>query len=824
MSKPVVLLTALCALVVLGAAATAPTAETSAAPQPEEPLDDPERCRVPPVQLLDPDRTETHLEFAPGALAFLRDPVRASRPVIPITVVGAVRTGKSFFLGMVTRCRTFFPLGHGIESKTRGARLFAMEPPTPVRAEDAAHAPLYLVIDTEGLAGGLATYDKAMLLFATLASSHMVYHLSQKINTEDVTRLYSIASLVKAFSRNQLVGALELPPVTWVVDQYVFEDRSREHPDYDLSQPDGVLRYLYSEKLCERPNPTEHRTIAEHNETVRVVRNEFRSHIAFFIHPAVDNSTQRVLLDTLPVSRMEKRYLAQIDRVRNELFATKPKHLRKLSHSSFGSSNSNNKNSNNNDSDRDRDRDGDVLTCSGFADYIEALLPVINDENFEFIGDRVVQTISQRAHAAALETYRRNMAQCVLPLDGAAWAAANATACDEAARIFAERVVPGGGAAALGYHSRAVYRALLADLLTESRLLARDNEDAAAALCRNVSAAAVARIHAAREEAGDDVIAFDRAAAAVVTGARAALRGPGTVACVAALQHEADHARRLLAVGAAPHRVLRPLCVAVAAFLVLNVVDSLGVLRAAPALAAAAKAAASLALCAAAAIVVALLGVVPALTPDAVMRVLDDPLALLRAVPPALVAVPALLVVLAAVAWAARPAPSTAWAARPRDYTRYVVRVRNCPSAAYATAVARALFDNTVPGGRCGTRKPVLVVGARRVLGLAFLPARAWFCVLVGPPSVRELPGGHRWADDDGTVVAVAQFDRCAQADDYANTVGCALVRHYGSSAGAQCTQYPEDTYPHTPLHTRSARADYYDGSMSQPSPKNIWK
>ena len=139
------LLAALCAVAALSAATAAASEPPPAAPQREEPLDDPERCRVRPVQLLDPDSTETHLVFAPGALAFLRDPVRAQRPVVPITVVGAARTGKSFFLGMVTRCRTFFPLGHGVPSKTRGARLFAMEPPAPARAAAAEHAPLYLL-------------------------------------------------------------------------------------------------------------------------------------------------------------------------------------------------------------------------------------------------------------------------------------------------------------------------------------------------------------------------------------------------------------------------------------------------------------------------------------------------------------------------------------------------------------------------------------------------------------------------------------------------------------------------------------------------------
>ena len=385
-----------------------------------------DNCAVAPVQLLESDENGYELKIAKEALVFLHDPHHAKRPVIPITVVGPAKSGKSFFLGMVTGCRKLFPLGHTLQAETQGAIMFAFEKSdiqsynhdgsdeNIVTLPNENNKPLYLFIDTEGLGLSLMIYDKAILLFSTLMSSHMVYHLSQTIEEFDILQLYSIASLVQDLKKKGLISELELPNLTWVVDKFTFKDVSSDFENINLSTKKGALKYLSEFRLKEIPNPTDNENIQQYNDVVNVVHDEFPSHSAFFIHSAVNDDNKKKELDQIQIKDMDPRYLAQIDSVRELLMETKPKHLLK-------------------------GNKDEPMTCQGFAKFIEDLVPVIKKDRRTLVGDLVVEKVFKQAHDQALTKYIAVMNNLTLPLSYTELEKEHERACNAALDLFSSQ-------------------------------------------------------------------------------------------------------------------------------------------------------------------------------------------------------------------------------------------------------------------------------------------------------------------------------------------------------------------------------------------------
>ena len=467
---------------------------------------------IPPVQLLEPDETKMYLNFTTEGLEFLRDPVRANRPVIPITVVGTAKSGKSFFLGMLTGCREFFPVGHTLKSKTVGVRMFIYEKDDTqsynhdgfndnfVTMSNDNDKPLYLLIDTEGLGLSLMLYDKAMLLFSTLASSHMVYHLSQKIEEFEILQLYSIASLVEDLKQKHLVSELDLPNLTWVVDQFTFKDVSSDFKDINLSTQEGALQYLHDYRLKEKPNPTNNKNVGKYNDIVNVVREEFSSHAAFFIHPAVNENNKRNKLDAIEEKDMDPRYLAQIDAVRDLLLQTKPKHLRK----------------------DNRDK---AMTCNDFADFIESLVPVMKNDTRALVGDLVISLIFQQACEMAISKYNERMSNLSFPLSMSTFIQADRSAQDYSINLF-KYLAPKGKFGYIGEQ-----KVLEGELMKESVKYREENYDKSNELCHNISNTVEEKIREI-EAKGIHHNELHKALEQIIQNASKEMVGPKKVECI----------------------------------------------------------------------------------------------------------------------------------------------------------------------------------------------------------------------------------------------------------------------------------------------------
>jgi len=269
----------------------------------------------------------------------------------------------------------------------------------------------------------------------------MIYHLSRKIDQKDIHQLSSIARLVQVFNKNNISSAIELPPVTWVIDQSTLED------------PEDSEKYLYDEVLREIPNPTGAEAIAKFNETVRVVRNEFRSHKAFFIRPALGDSDKWSSLSSIPREELAPNYLSQLDSVRSVLSAVHPKRFVKGT---------------------------EPMNCEEYASFLEVIMQTVNDESIDL--NHVMENVVQRALEFSKKTYEDYMQKLVLPMEQTDWDEEDRTARSEAFRVFEQSIVGDTN----NYRNTKGRKELDLFITQRSSLFQRDNKDASEELCRVV--------------------------------------------------------------------------------------------------------------------------------------------------------------------------------------------------------------------------------------------------------------------------------------------------------------------------------------------------
>jgi len=174
-----------------------------------------------------------------------------------------------------------------------------------------------------------------------------------------------------------------------------------------LDAPEDANKYLYDEILSEVPNPENVAAIKIHNETVRIVRNNFPSHHPFYITPAVKMSKDRNKLDTLPEDVLDPEYLEQMNEVRSLLMKHVPKKFLKRA---------------------------EPMTCEEYAEFLENIMPAVNDDTIDL--KHVMYSIVQRAVDLGRKVYVESMTRLSLPMAETEWNEAEAAARSEAIRIY----------------------------------------------------------------------------------------------------------------------------------------------------------------------------------------------------------------------------------------------------------------------------------------------------------------------------------------------------------------------------------------------------
>jgi hypothetical protein len=457
-----------------------------------------------PLKLLVPNEGHASLVPHKSGFDFLRS--LDSRPVSVVTLIGRARSGKSYSLNRILNAPNAFPVGHTLFPKTKGVDIYGKAIPSASGKVDV------VFLDTEGLGASPSSYDKAVLLFSVLISSHIVYHLSEYIYLEDVSRLYSIANLVKLYEKRHLDQVVSIPELTWMVQRYTLEQSTESATDP-----------LYSRFLAEQENPDDIPTIAEFNETVSAVKRHFVTQNAFFIPPAVVASSQFNNLTNIPVKDLDSRYLTIMDAVRDKLLSSEPKRL-------------------------------DRKTCSpmtgrDLAEFAMSILPAVN-EGGSILGDVVLNEVSKGILSVCKSLYVTAVnSGHPLPIDDRVLAIKHKYAKEEAVACF-ERDMIGDSRS----YKRGLYAVQLSDEIDDLYAQLRNtNVMRSVELCDRIADYSVMFVK--QYDYGGNRWLYDHHAKLVMENATISMRGPRTTDCLKRIQRELDVYKNAVIMESMPKRI-----------------------------------------------------------------------------------------------------------------------------------------------------------------------------------------------------------------------------------------------------------------------------
>ena len=340
-----------------------------------------------PVSLLIPDPTNVKLMIDPRGIGVLRK--IGDYPVAVVTAIGRARSGKSFSLNYLLNAshESGFEVGDTDRPKTVGATVW----PRPIG--DCGNF-TYVVIDTEGIGAGIQTYDKALLLVALVLSSRIIYHNSEWIWTDDVTRLYGLACLAENYDKKGWLSTVEqrgklVPPMSWVVQRYTYKrNEETEHTENDV---------LFNIWLGEKSNPSDDPAISRFNSTVRLVKTLFPRHSVHLVPMATsvnilpDGSVTP--LTDVPKDRLSSGYISAMKRLQDETFGcdtTVPR----------SGSGSNNK----------------YLTGNDIADLLISIIEAAN-KGVDYVGEKVNDILAHNVLSECVSHATEEMDRISLPVD-----------------------------------------------------------------------------------------------------------------------------------------------------------------------------------------------------------------------------------------------------------------------------------------------------------------------------------------------------------------------------------------------------------------------
>jgi len=330
-----------------------------------------DECNQGSFPLIETSMNNAKIRLNKGALKLLRSPKYAERLIIPISVIGPTRSGKSFFLNSLTQCLNLFGVGHEEKAGTIGASAFLMDSGKP---ED----PVYLLIDTEGFGHVNSLHDRAILHFATWTSSHLIYHLDMHLVSSDIDNLHGITVLLEKLEAGRVSQTIKIPSMTWVADKYGY---------VQPINPDDILR-----EISTAENVESQPLVDQHDRTVRRIK-EYFPYDPFYIPAATDNHSEWKNLDSYTFDKLSGEYLKGIDEVRREV--RKKAEAKRLT------------------------KNGKQMNCEEYAYLLECVRDMVNNPNIDL--EKIKQIIVDFARVTGKKNYEHFMSRLPLPMNTAEW-------------------------------------------------------------------------------------------------------------------------------------------------------------------------------------------------------------------------------------------------------------------------------------------------------------------------------------------------------------------------------------------------------------------
>jgi len=338
---------------------------------------------------------EDMVHFNDAALAVLSSPNLRERPIIVISVVGAYHSGKSFFLNSLTECPELFAVGSDVEAKTKGANGFLMEP-----SDIEGKKPVVLLVDTEGT-GRQNKHDFRTLLFATLASSHIIYH-HEKMEERIVRSLDAVSSLYREYGNEYT----EIPSMTWIFEKFVLNE---------MNSPAKIREELLGIDTADGPQSE---ALLKEDTKARILR-DLQKHEPFFIPPAIRDSKQWKNLTSFSMADLEGGYRSEIDQIRNLMKDVLPKRIA-----------------------REAVQGSEPLTCGDYISYLHSIARTINSKSMKdfdpFELHELKRFVMDRAVVAGNKTCLQwfSSQREEYPITDHSWSVKNLTNCKKAKNVF----------------------------------------------------------------------------------------------------------------------------------------------------------------------------------------------------------------------------------------------------------------------------------------------------------------------------------------------------------------------------------------------------
>ncbi|KAL6054572.1 Guanylate-binding protein, N-terminal domain [Balamuthia mandrillaris] len=338
-----------------------------------------------PVQLLMPDKQHKNLVVVEEGLKVLS---AIEGDVAVIGVVGPFHSGKSFLMNRLLGRSKAFRVGPTVDPTTRGLWMWGKPMPLTIHGRNVS----VLFLDTEGFFSSSVSeeYDAKLFSVTTLLSSYLLYNSVKMVDAAALdylellarrTQLFGLKAALKNVDNDgdkregarmaggslaaDLEGALQFPPLMWVVEDF-FQDTK------GLTPTQWLHSLLQGDKR-------------EHSEELqpRGLKDIFPSlecHTVFL--PAATKEQLRQL-DMVKDSDLSEEYKQDMEELRRKVFSSiTPKQL----------------------------RDGSVVNGAGLAGLLRLYVHSVNAGEFPIVPsvwDGFLELQSRTAHDDALSHYQK---------------------------------------------------------------------------------------------------------------------------------------------------------------------------------------------------------------------------------------------------------------------------------------------------------------------------------------------------------------------------------------------------------------------------------